>query len=187
MSDQRTDRGSFDDPAQAGGWVTARTWTDFAAQFTDQHDFSLLGDPRSFWVHKRQAQLGPITILDVGFGTDIRMECGQQRSGYFVNVPMSGQPESVHRGSPVIASPGSAALYWPQGDATVTRWATRGRTIVVKIERGAVDDALSEVLGREIASQIDFTASLPITTDAARNWTNLLRTLNEQHLWSRSH
>jgi AraC-like DNA-binding protein len=158
----------------------ASTATDFAGLQAEQQEFRLLGDPATFWVQQREARLGPVTIRELRSGTDMWIDAGQQRSGYYVNVPIEGHLEAVHRGSPIIASPGSAAVYRPQGDATITRWAAHGRTIAVKIERCAIDDALSEVLGREISSQIDFCPTMPITTCAAVDWTNMVRCFNEQ-------
>jgi AraC-like DNA-binding protein len=156
------------------GWVTSRTLDDFAARHADHHRFSPLRDPGQFWVNHRQARLGPITILEYVFGTDMRMDCGEQRPAYFVNVPMDGRVESVHRGAPVTASAASAAIYRPRGDATVSRWAAGGRTAAVMIERYALEDALRESLGRETCTDIDFAPSLPVNSSAARQWITLL-------------
>jgi AraC-like DNA-binding protein len=180
MAHQQSEKDTPDDLARVGGWVTARTATDFAGLQAELQNFRLLGDPATFWVQQREARLGPITIRELRSGTDMWVDAGQQRSGYYVNVPIEGHLEAVHRGSPIVACPGSAAVYRPQGDTTITRWAAHGRTIVLKIERCAIDDALSEVLGREISSQIDFTPTMPVTTCAARDWTNLVRCFNEQ-------
>ena len=52
--------------------------------------------------------------------------------------------------------------------------------VAVKIDRCVVDDALSDALGRQVTSQIDFQPSLSTTTGAAASWLNMLLMLTEQ-------
>jgi transcriptional regulator GlxA family with amidase domain len=46
--------------------------------------------------------------------------------------------------------------------------------------RHAVEDALGDALGRQLASQPDFAPLLPTNTAAARNWINMLKLFAEQ-------
>lgn len=52
--------------------------------------------------------------------------------------------------------------------------------VCFKIDSCAVDDALSDALGREVTSQIDFTPVMPTTAAATRSWINMLLHFKEQ-------
>jgi AraC-like DNA-binding protein len=52
--------------------------------------------------------------------------------------------------------------------------------VFVKIDRGAVDDALARSLGRELTSQIDFHCAMPTTSVTGRNWMEMLLLIKGQ-------
>jgi transcriptional regulator GlxA family with amidase domain len=85
----------------------------------------------------------------------------------------------VQRGSNFTVSPGSALVYQPEGEAAVPM-RERGRTIAISIDRRAVDDALSDVLGHPVVSVVDFNPTMAITTGTARSWMHMVMALCEQ-------
>ena len=91
----------------------------------------------------------------------MEIHCGSLRSTYRVNVPRSGRVKSVHRGSSLDVGPGTAVLYLPEGDAG-SRWVAGSRFLSIRIDRCVVEDALSNSLGRQLMSQIDFTSCMSI-------------------------
>jgi AraC-like DNA-binding protein len=138
-----------------------------------------LSDPESFLLTQRVGGIGPVVISEVLVGSDVVIDCGELCSAYRVNVLRSGHIESVHRGSSLIAGPGSAAIYQPQGHAAA-RWAAGSRMLAVKIDRCAVEDALSDALGRQLTSQVDFTLLMQADAGPARSWINMLLHFTEQ-------
>ncbi len=50
-----------------------------------------------------------------------------------------------------------------------TRWEAGSKMVCFKIDRGAVDDALSDALGRQVTSQADFIPVMPMTAAPTRN------------------
>ena len=70
-------------------------------------------------------------------------------------------------------------VYQPEGHGAA-RWAAGGRMLGVKIDRGAVDDALSDALGRQVTSQVDFAPVTPIKPASTRSWINMLLMFKEQ-------
>jgi AraC-like DNA-binding protein len=166
------------DISDAGTWTTAETLDDFAALCCHQPHVTLLSDPNSFSLTQRVGGIGPVTLGEFVVGSDVSMDCGELCSGYRVNVLRSGRIESVHRGSSLRVRHGSVAVYQPQGHAAA-RWAAGTRMLALKIDRGAVDDALSDALGWQVTSQIDFAPVMPTTTPAARSWINMLVLLYE--------
>ena len=162
-------------------WLKVCTPEDALAQCSGLQDVRVLGDPKLFWVSHWEAQLGPVTIVDVTYGSDIRQDWGDHRTAYFINLPVTGRHETVHRGWSFTVSPGTAAICQPQGDLTVQR-RTRGRTIAVRLDQCAVDDSLSDALGYHLTSHIEFEPTMPTTSGAASSWTNLVHAFHEQLL-----
>lgn len=52
--------------------------------------------------------------------------------------------------------------------------------ICLKIDRFAVDDALSDALGRQVTSQVDFTPLMPTDAAPTQSWINMLVSFKEQ-------
>ena len=138
-------------------------------------------EPDSLAVIHNMWCLGPMTLAEVGFGNHGWVHCGAWRPTYNVKLPQMGHVEVAHRGSSAIVSPGAAAIFVPEGEAAL-RWSEGAQTVCVNIDRCAVDDALSDALGREVLSHIEFDNMLSTVTDEARAWTNMLVMLVEQLL-----
>jgi AraC-like DNA-binding protein len=148
-------------------------------QFKIPNGVGMPGDPpECFAVIQSMWRLGPMTVAKVESGCDGWVICGEQRATYDVKVPQAGHLESIQRGSPAIVRPGAAAILLPDSDATL-RLGQGAQIVCVNIDRCAVDDALSESLGRETLSQIEFNTTVSTTTNEARAWTNLLAVLVE--------
>ena len=137
------------------------------------------GDPDRFATIYDVWCLGPLAIGRIGSGCDGWVQCGEERPTYDIKLPETGLLESVHRGSPVMVGRGAAALLLPEGDMAL-RWGESSVTLCVNIDRRAVDDALSDALGREVLAQIDFDPTMSTARSEFRAWTNLLRLLMEQ-------
>jgi AraC-like DNA-binding protein len=164
---------------------TAWTRTDgldgFASLCCDEPHINLLSDPDSFCLTQRVGAFGPVVVAEVIVGSDVDIHCGELCTAYRINVLRSGHVDSVHRGSSFVGGPGTAAVYQPEGDAG-SRWAAGSRLLGVKIDRSVVEDALSDALGRQLTSQIDFTTSMSIDAGAGRSWSNML-SLFAEHLF----
>jgi AraC-like DNA-binding protein len=169
-------------PADASaprGWITGNGLEGFAALSSQEPYVDLLSDPRTFSVTQRVGVYGPMVIAEIDTHTDMEIYCGAERSTYRVNVPWSGRYESTHRGSSLIAGPGTAALYQPEGDAS-SRWAAGSRLLGLRIDRSVVEDALSDSLGRQLTSQIDFTSSISMRSATTHSWINMLTLFADQ-------
>jgi AraC-like DNA-binding protein len=142
-----------------------------------------LAEPEGFSMEQRVVSMGPVTLGDVTFGTDVRIDCGGPRDTYHVNLPLNGHVRSEHRGQRVIAVPERAAVYRPDGKTALPRWAGGTRQLSVMIDRAAVERALRDLLGSEPVlrtGQIAFEPSMAVTQGAARDWAQLALLLNEQ-------
>jgi AraC-like DNA-binding protein len=174
MTDQRTA-----DVLDMREWAPAATFDDFALMCCHQPHLNLLTDPHSFSLTQRAGRMGPVTLSELIVGSDMSMDCGELCNTYRVIVLQSGRTQSVHRGFSVHAGPGTAAVYAPEG-VGAARWEAGSKMVCFKIDRGALDDALSDALGRQVTSQIDFTSVMPMTAALTRSWINMLLYFKEQ-------
>jgi AraC-like DNA-binding protein len=85
----------------------------------------------------------------------------------------------VHRGWSVGAVAGAAAVYAPEGVAAA-KWDAGTEMICFKIDRGAVDAALGDALGRQVTSQPDFAPLMPRNAAPTQSWLNMLVLFAEQ-------
>jgi AraC-like DNA-binding protein len=153
-----------------------------SALYSDQ-TLRPLDEPEGFSMEQRVVSMGPVSLIDTTFGTDMRIDCGGPRDTYHVNLPLTGHVRSEHRGQRVIAVPGRAALYRPDGKTALPLWAGGSRQLSVKIDRAAVERAVKDLLGSEPvlrAGQLAFEPSMDVTEGAARDWAQLVLLLNEQ-------
>jgi AraC-like DNA-binding protein len=148
-----------------------------------QQRLRLLGEPKRFFLRQRVDSIGPVTISDITFGSEVRLDCGSYHGTYHVNLPLSGRIESEHRGEQVTIDPTLAAVYLPEGDTALPRWAAGGRQLCVKVDRVAVEEALAGQLGPAIGPtdrQILLAPTMDTTRGPGRDWAQLVLLLNQQ-------
>jgi AraC-like DNA-binding protein len=172
-------------PAAPGPWFRTRSPEEAihqcAASFYP-HRLALLGPSHSFGMSQRVTRVGPITIGDVAYDTDVSLGVDETRGSYHVCVPLKGWLRSRHRGEELTASPGLAAIYRPDAETTVTRWPAGSRHLAVKIDQCAVDNALQALINTVPDSPIAFGGALSLHTGAAQDWTRLVLMLHRQHV-----
>jgi AraC-like DNA-binding protein len=162
-------------------WAKAERFDDFAVLCCGQSNLKLLSDPRSFSLTQRAGRIGPVAVAELIAGSEISIQRGQLCNSYRVFVPQSGHVVSVHQGSPVMAGPGTAAVLAPEGH-TASEWAAGTRMIALRFDRCVVDDALSDAIGRQVTSQIDFAPVMPISSAVTQSWVNMLVLFTKQLL-----
>lgn len=162
-------------------WTKAKTFDDFAVICCGQPNLKLLTSPDSFSLTHRAGRIGPVAVAELIVGSEISIARGQLCNSYRVLVPQSGHAVSEHRGAAVTAEPGTAAVLTPEGH-TASHWAAGTRMIALRLDRCVVDDALSDAIGRQVTSQIDFAPVMPITSAATQSWANMLVLFTKQLL-----
>ena len=90
--------------------------------------------------------VGPITVGDITYDTDVALNFDQTRPSYHVHVPIEGWLESRHRGQQLTSTPALAAIYRPDAEIAATRWPGGSRHLAVKIDQVAVDRALETLV-----------------------------------------
>src|ERR1700704_4059245 len=144
------------------------------------HRLRLLGPSKSFGLTQRVTSVGPMTVGEVTYETDVAMRFDEARASYHVCVPLEGWLEGRHRGQQVTSTPTLASVYRPDAQIAVTRWPAGSRHLAVKFDQVAVARALEALVGRRADFPIAFDAALPLKTSAVQDWVRLLLMVNRQ-------
>jgi hypothetical protein len=110
-------------------------------------------------------QLGPVTIGEGSFGTDVFIDVDDLESSYNVLMPLNGVVGARQRDSAVAATTRTSALLGPKGRFQLT-WPGETRLLSVKIDRAALEH---EVAGYTSAL-IDAPPTIDLTAGSARSW-----------------
>ena len=124
--------------------------------------------------------MGPATLLNIIGDVDTTLDCGEVCASYKVFLLRSGR--AVGRtlgGLSVGAAAGAATVYAPEGLSEM-RWEAGTELLLLQVDRCAVEDALSDALGREVTSQTDFAPLMPTDTTPTRGWIDMLLLFAEQ-------
>ncbi|MCW2655143.1 MAG: AraC family transcriptional regulator [Mycobacterium sp.] len=145
------------------------------------HRLAPLGPSHGFGLTLRVTQVGPITLGDIAYETDVALSFVEPRASYHVNVPLKGWVKSRHRGQQLTSTPALATNYRPDAEVTVTHWPGGSRHLAVSIDQFAVDRALETLLDGTLDSPIPFGAALPLHAGAAQDWVRLVLMMHRQH------
>jgi AraC-like DNA-binding protein len=165
-------------------WMHAETLNDAETlcgmTLYPEQEMTILGDPDSFSLNQRVGTLGPLTVGEIAFGTDVRLDCGELHDSYHVNIPISGHIESEHRGVHATADSDFATVYQPDVQTALPYWSAQTHLLCVKFDRSVVDDALRDALGNTTTKQIDFGHTMQIHSGNGRAWAQMVMMLNDQ-------
>ncbi|WP_160165757.1 AraC family transcriptional regulator [Actinoplanes sp. OR16] len=144
----------------------------FYSNFVD-----MLEPSESLDTQLRVTNLGPITIGDVRFGTDLKLRL-HELGAYHVDLILSGRLEwQQGRDEPRVTTDTSGAVFQPVGDTVLNRWTGDCRLLAVKIDRGALEMQLARMLDTPVGSPIPLAPRLDQSRGPGRTWTNMVRTL----------
>jgi AraC-like DNA-binding protein len=145
-----------------------------------RHDLDQLDRSRPFSVSYRISKAGPVTVGDVTYAADMRLDFRELATAYHMNIPVRGVLRSRHRGVDIAAAPGLAAVFNPEGETVFTHWPAGSRTLAVKLDRGAVRQALAAAAGHGKVSLPDVDSGLDVRTGPGRSLAQLLMLFNHQ-------
>ncbi|HJP73962.1 MAG TPA: AraC family transcriptional regulator [Pseudonocardiaceae bacterium] len=128
----------------------------------------------------RCAELGPINIGEITFQQELRLQCDDVGTGFYVHLPINGRFQSRHRGVDMIVNRHSSALYHPGGGDFFGRWPAGYRALCVRIDLPAVETALARLVGDRTSSRVSFDPVMNTAEGFGRNWAELLFSVNRQ-------
>src|ERR1700761_1210411 len=144
-----------------------------------RHDMDQLDRSRPFSVSYRIGEAGPVTVGDVTYAADMRLDFRELATAYHVNIPLRGILRSRHRGEEITAAPGLAAAFNPGGETAFTHWPAGSRTLAVKLDRGAVSQAMAAAVGRNV-SLPDVDSGLDVRTGPGRSLAHMVMLFSRQ-------
>jgi AraC-like DNA-binding protein len=144
------------------------------------HRLRPLGPSQGFGYTQRVTCVGPITVGDITYATDVALDFDENRTCYHVLVPLQGWLESRHRSQQLTSTPVLAAIYRPDAEMVATRWPGGSRHLAVKIDQVVVDRALEALVDIPLDHLIPFEATLPLQATAAQDWVRLLLMVHRQ-------
>ena len=138
-----------------------------------------VGDRSRFAFSGDVVMLGPITVGEISYGSDIHVAIADLETAYHVLAPLTGTLRSRHRGTVVLADPTRAAVYRPIGDIDL-EWPGNCRLLSVKVERAALERELDATLDQRIVSPLLLGASFDLIDGPGRTWATLVRLMHAE-------
>lgn len=138
-----------------------------------------VGDLGGFAFSGDVVMLGPITVGEISYGADVRVNIADLETSYHVLAPLTGTLRSRHRGAVVVADPTRAAVYRPVGDIDL-EWPADCRLLSVKVERAALERELDAALDQQIVAPLLLGESFDLIDGPGRTWAALVRLLHTE-------
>ncbi|MCI2423854.1 AraC family transcriptional regulator [Saccharopolyspora sp. K220] len=128
----------------------------------------------------RFADLGPVHIGEVTFQDELRLECEDVGTDFYVQLPISGRFESRHRGVDMLVSRTSLAVYQPGGGSFFSRWPADYRALCIRIDAPALETAMARLIGDRVLNRASFDPIIDTADGYGRGWADLLYSVNRQ-------
>jgi AraC-like DNA-binding protein len=147
------------------------------ARVYHEHHLTILGDDCAFTMSLDATSLGPITLGWLSFDTEIRVDAEPHADAYQVNLVSAGQTRAYCGSDQMIATSTRGMIFGPDRPTGFAGWRTPGQMLAIKIERGALEDELRQLLHRPVTRPIAFELALDLSRRAAADWNELVCTL----------
>lgn len=129
-------------------------------------------------------QLGPLTVGQLQFTGQVTLVAAEL-DAYHVSMPTTGRMQTRHAGHEVIAAPSHGVIFGP-GHPVYTLHEAGSTELNVKIERGALAEELSGLLGRPVDGPLDLPPQMDLAGGPGRSWSRLVHLLRDELAHGRS-
>ena len=136
-----------------------------------------VGASGSFGLDMVTVRLGPLTLGRLTYASDIWKDCGDLRTAYHVNVPLSGGVASTCGDQQVMATPQVAAVFNPSGRTILDRWTVGSTQLCLKIDRDLLETELTERLDRPVREPLKFQMPMDTAAPGSQSWLHALQML----------
>jgi hypothetical protein len=123
--------------------ATTHNFDDFALVCCGQPHLNLLTDPESSSLTQHLGRVGPVTVNDIVVGEDFTTSHSDACNSSRIVPLQAGRTQSLRSGRSIDAGAGAGVIYAPEGFKEV-RWAAGTKLTSLKVERGALDDAVAD-------------------------------------------
>ena len=126
-------------------------------------------DARSVKLRLAARRLGELGVVDLDYGSPVRVQPEPLTSFYLVQMPRRGNGVVRHAGRSVIATAETAAVISPQ-EPCDKEWSAGTPHRIFYVQRSSVERELRRLLGRPAGEPVRFEVAAPTTTPQARAW-----------------
>ncbi|MBU2661913.1 AraC family transcriptional regulator [Actinoplanes bogorensis] len=123
-------------------------------------------------------QLGPLTVGQLSFATPVTLRTAEI-DAYHVTMPTLGKLHARHDGREIVADPTSGVVFGP-GSPVYTSREANSAELAVKVERKALEEELSGLLGRPIEGPLGLPLEVDLSSGPGHSWRRLIRLLCEE-------
>ncbi|UIR37428.1 AraC family transcriptional regulator [Rhodococcus sp. DMF-1] len=143
------------------------------------HEVRVLGSERTFEMQLRAVTCGPITLGMLDYSTEVEISTGELLDAYQINIPLRGELVTGSGDGRMVATPDVAAVYRCDRRTILRGWSSAhpAPVLAVKIDRRALEDQLSERIGRALTDPIAFGVEFDLRTVRGRQWLSVVRAL----------
>lgn len=135
-----------------------------------------LGDAEGLDFVAGGVRIGPVTVAEVGYGTDVCVTTAELETAYHVLAPLTGTVRCVQGDRVVTADPDSAAVLMPTGDVELD-WTAECRLLSVKVDRRTLEREVDAALDRQLPSPLPLEPSFGVGSGPGRTFAALIRAL----------
>jgi DNA-binding CsgD family transcriptional regulator len=136
-----------------------------------------LGSAEHFAFDCRLVQLGPLTVGEISYGADVRLEDPEIDSSFHVLAQVSGVMRSRQVQREVTVGPDVAGVYGPVGDIRMD-WIGDCRMLSLRADKDALEHEMAAATGRPPAAGVP--ASLDLTGEPGRSLVALVRVFYDE-------
>ncbi|GAB2574063.1 transcriptional regulator [Paractinoplanes abujensis] len=123
-------------------------------------------------------QLGPLTVGRLSFTGPVTLLVAEL-DAYHVSIPTAGRLHARHAGHEVFAGPSTGVIFGP-GSPVYTSREAKSAELAIKVERKALEEELSGLLGHPIEGPLSLPPEVDLSTGPGHSWTRLIRLLCDE-------
>ncbi|WP_307873065.1 AraC family transcriptional regulator [Paractinoplanes ovalisporus] len=123
-------------------------------------------------------QLGPLTVGHLSFNTPVTLLVAEL-DAYHVSMPTQGHLRARHAGREVVVGPSTGVVFGP-GSPVYTSREGNCAELAVKVERKALEEELSGLLGHPIEGPLDLPPEVDLSTGPGQSWRRLISLLCDE-------
>lgn len=139
-----------------------------ARQFCDHRLERASRDAPFAALHNRAAGQA-LSLNYLRYGADVRINPGELRGFYLIQIPIAGGAEVANGGDPVTVGRGAGTILNPTRP-TRMRWGAECEKLLIQIERGALNALAADWAGHDLPASVLFRTHMDFTTAPGRDW-----------------
>ena len=148
----------------------------FATSIYCPHEFRLARREKSLATRMASATLRKVGLASVGFGANVIVDPDRLDNFYLVQSVVSGAVDITSGSQQCVSTPDIATVLSPT-EPTRMVWDRAAHFLSVQIDRQALEDQLSELIGETIANPVVFELNMDMSAPHVRPWRSVVEAL----------